>query len=78
MLMLKQDITRKAQVNKITSELKFNNGGGDNKKEYKVEAIRNNGVDRRESDNHVQGPYYLVSQERYQDEKNLWEPASAI
>ncbi len=58
--LLEQDITRKEQVDKITSRLEFeSNGDG---KEYKVKAIWDSKVYTKELDSdHLPGFYYLVS-----------------
>lgn len=48
MLLLKQDITKKEQVDKITSQLEFkSNADGE---EYKVEAIKNSKIYAKESE----------------------------
>ena len=59
--LLKQDITRKGQVDKkIAEQLKFEASG--NNEEYKVEGIRNNAVYARESEpGYLLDLYYLMS-----------------
>ena len=58
MLFLKQDITKKQQVDENMTELEFDAG---NSEEYKVEAIKDNAVYRKESESYLPGFYYLVA-----------------
>ncbi len=76
MSLLQQDITKKGQVDEMTSRLEFENEG--DSKEYKVEAIYNNAVYARESEGHLPGLYYLVSWKGYPEKENTWEPASTV
>ena len=46
--------------------------------EYEVEVICNSVVYARELEGHLPGFYYLVSWKGYPEEKNAWEPVSAI
>ena len=73
--LLEQDTTRKEQVDDENAmELDV-----DNSKKYKVEAIWDSAVYTRESESgHLPGLYYLVSWKGYTEEKNAWEPASAM
>lgn len=60
MSLLEQDITKKEQVDEMTSQIEFDNGKGKSD-EYKVEAICNSTVYARESKrDHLQGLYYLI------------------
>lgn len=58
MLLLKQDITKKKQVDELISQLEFDSNG--NNKEYKVEAIWDNAIYTKESEGHLLKLYYLV------------------
>ena len=49
----------------------------DNKK-YEIEAIRDNAVYAKEADGHLPRLYYLIAWKSYPEEKNTWEPFSAI
>ena len=53
---------------------------GDNEsEEYKVKAIWDSAVYARELESgHLPGLYYLVLWKGYPEEKNIWEPASAV
>ncbi len=73
MLLLKQDITKKGQV-ETAIELDESNS-----EEYKVEAICNSKVYTKELYNgHLLGFYYLVSWKGYPKKKNTWKPALAM
>ena len=51
----------------------------DKNREYKVEAIRDSKVYARELESgHLPSLYYLVSWNRYPEEENTCEPASAV
>ena len=53
--------------------------GGNESREYKVEAIRDSTVYARKSESdHLPGFYYLVSWKRYSKKQNTWEPASVV
>lgn len=43
-----------------------------------MEAISNSAVYAKESKNHLSELYYLVSSKAYLEEKNTWEPLSAV
>lgn len=77
MSLLKQDNTKKGQVDKITSRLEFDNSRNNDRK-YEVEVIRDSEVYTRESNNHLPGLYYLVSWKIYREEKNTWKTALAV
>ena len=71
---LEQDTTRKEWVKKVP-EL----NAGDDNKEYKVEAIQDSAVYAMESElGHLPGFYSLVAWKGYPEEKNTWEPVSAV
>ena len=55
MSLLKEDITRNEQVEKVP-EL----NAGDNSKKYKLKAIWDNAVYANKAENHLLGLYYLV------------------
>lgn len=63
-------------MNKTTFRLEFKNN--DNGKKYKIEAICNNIVYVRESEDHLLGFYFLVFWKDYPEEENIREPAWAI
>ena len=47
--------------------------------EYKMEAIWESAIYTKESESdHLLGLYYLVASNRYPEEKNIWEPTSAV
>ncbi len=71
MSLLKQDTTKKGQVDKMISRLEFENDGDG--KEYKVEAIRDSVIYAKESDSdhHLSSLYYLVSWKSYLEEENI-------
>ena len=74
MSLLEQDTTRKERVKKVP-EL----DAGDNSEEYEVEAIRDSAVYAMESESgHLPRLYYLVAWKGYPEEKNTWEPVSAV
>ena len=64
--LLKQDTTRKKQVEKVP-EL---NGGNESSKDYEVEAIWDNRVYVKESGDYLPGLYYLVAWRDYLEEEN--------
>ena len=67
MSLLKQDTTRKEQVDENVTKSKFD--AGDNK-EYEVEAIKDNGVYVKELEGHLVDHYYLVAWKGYPEEEN--------
>ena len=75
--LLEQDTTRKGRVDEEVRQIEFDAIDNDSG-EYKVEAIRDSAVYARESEGHLSGLYYLVSWKGYPEEKNTWEPASAV
>ena len=53
--------------------------GNNDSKEYKVEAIQDSAVHRRESESgYLPGLYYLVLWKGYPEKKNSWKPALAV
>ena len=76
-LLLKQDITRKGQMNELfpEPEPEFDIG---NNKEYEVEIIKNSAVYAKESKRHLPGLYYLVFCKSYPEEESTWEPSFAV
>ena len=74
--LLKQDITKKGQVNDTQLDFEFKAG---NNKEYEVNGIWDSAVYAKESTiGQLPGLYYLVLWKGYLEEKNTWEPALAI
>ena len=73
MSLLEQDTTRKGRE---FSMPEFE--PGDDNKEYKVEAIRDSAVYAKEANGHLPGLYYLAAWKGYLEEKNIWEPFSAV
>ena len=73
LLLLKQNTTKKGQVN--NTQLEFE--AGDNKK-YKVEDIQDSTVYAKESTEQLLGLYYLVLWKGYLKKKNTWELTLAI
>ena len=63
MLLLEHDNTKKGWVDKEVRQMQFNNNGNSNNSgKYKVEAIRDNTVNAKESElGHLPGLYYLIS-----------------
>ena len=49
-----------------------------NNKKYKIDGIYDSAVYARESVGQLPGLYYLILQKDYSEEKNTWEPISAI
>ena len=75
---MEQDISRKERVDEEIRQMKFDAGNNDSGK-YKVETIRDSAVYLRESESgYLPGLYHLVSWKSYLEEKNIWEPASAV
>lgn len=62
MFLLEQDITKKKQVDKNTTQMEFHTS---NKKEYKVEEIWDNAIYARESERHLLELYLLTSWKSY-------------
>ncbi len=76
MSLLEQDITRKRRADENVTLLEFEAGDSE---EYKMEAIRDSAVYARESQSgNLPGLYYLVLGKSYLEEKNTWEPSSAV
>ena len=75
MSLLEQATTRKKQVDKDMMELGFNAG---NKEKYKVEAIWNSTIYRRELESYPPEFYYLVAWKDYLKKENTWEPVFAV
>ena len=71
--LLKQDITRKEQVEKIPEW-----SANDNSEEYEVEAIWDNAVDVRESQGHLPRLYFLIAWKGYPKEENTWESVLVV
>ena len=68
MSLLEKDTTRKERVDENVIELDI---GDDNSREYKVEAIWDSTVYKRESElNYLLGLYYRLFLKRYLEEKN--------
>ena len=70
--LLEQDTTRKGRE---FSMPEFEPGDD---KEYEVEAIQDSAVYAKEADGYLPGLYYLVAWKGYPEEKNTWEPSSAV
>ena len=73
MLLLKQDTIKKRWMEKKVMELEASNS-----KEYKVEAIWDSAGYGNEVKSHLPGLYYLIAWKRYLEERNTWEPLSAV
>ena len=74
--LLKQDTTKKGQVNDIQLNFEFEAG---NDKEYEVDGIWDSAVYAKESaTGQLPGLYYLVLWKSYPKEENTWEPVLAI
>ena len=77
MLLLEQDIIKKRQVNK-NNVTKFNTGNNKSGK-YKVKAIWDNAVYRKESKlGYFSKLLYLIFGKNYLEEENILEPALAV
>ena len=77
MSLLKEDITRKEQINKLFPEPEPEFDAGNNKK-YEVKVIIDSAVYTKEAERYLPGLYYLVSWKGYAKEKSTWEPSSAV
>lgn len=75
MSLLERDTTKKEQVNKKVTELKFKAGKS---KEYKVKAIYNNGVYAKKTKVHLPGVYYLITWKDYLKDENIEEFLLAV
>ena len=73
--MLEQDITRKGRVDEKVTELEFETS---NSKKYEMEAIWDSTIYGNKADGHLLSLYYLVMWKRHPEEKNTWEPSSAV
>ena len=74
MSLLEQDTTKKERIKKVP-EL----DAGDNSEEYEVEVIWDSAVDANKLESgHLPSLYYLVAWKGYLEEKNIWEPLSAV
>ena len=74
--LLEKDITRKERVDENVTKLEFDPGESE---ENKVEVIQNSAVYAMELESgHLPGLYYLVAWKDYPEEKNTWEPFSAV
>ena len=62
-------------MNKFVEVLEFDKGDD---KEYEVKAIRDNTVFAKKADGYLSRLYYLVTWKGYLEEKNIWEPSSAV
>lgn len=80
MLPLKQNIIKKRQVDKTTSQLLFDNGskGKARGDVYKVKKIWDSTVYVMESKAHLSGFYYVILWKNYREEEKTWEPALAM
>ena len=67
MLLLKQNITRKEQVDEKVTELKFE---ADSSKKYKVKVIWNSIIYVNKTKGYLLVLYYLEAWKRYFDQKN--------
>lgn len=79
MLLLKQDIIQKKQVNNSNTTIRLYLDKS-NSKEYEIKTICDNDICTKRSDNnyHLPGIYYLVLWKEYLKEKNTWELALDI
>ena len=73
--LLELNTTRKKWVDENVTELEFDAGDSE---EYKVEAIRDNAVDVKESEGYLPGFYYLGAWKSYLEEENTWELFSTV
>ena len=77
-LLLEQDTTKKGQVDKQVRQMEFN-ACNIERREYKVKIIWDSTVYANELESgHQPDLHHLISRKGYPEEKNTWEPASAI
>ena len=69
MSLLKQDTTRKGQIDEVVRQMEFD-VEDNNSREYELEAIRDSITYTKEVDGHLLGLYYLVAWKGYPKEKN--------
>ena len=69
MSLLKQDSTRKEQINKLFPEPEPEFDAGDNK-EYEVEEIIDSVIYAKEAEGHLSGLYYLVFLKGYPEKES--------
>ena len=70
MSLLKQDITRKEQMNELFSEPDPEFDVGNNKK-YKVEVIIDSAIYAKKAKKYLPGLYYLIFWKSYLEEKSI-------
>lgn len=76
MLLLKQNSTRKNQVDENATKLDI---GNNKSREYKIKAIWDSIVYAKKSElDNILRLYYLVLWENYLKKENIWKLASAI
>ena len=69
MLLLKQDIIKKRQVDKVISQMEFDNNEDENR-EYKVKVICNSTIYIRKLESYLPDLYYLVLWKDYLKKEN--------
>ena len=70
MSLVKQNTTKKGQINELFPEPEPGFDASNNKK-YKVEAIKESTVYTKEAERHLPGLYYLISWKDYLEKKTL-------